>query len=368
MSAPRLSVIIPTVNEARTLPALLGQLRAQRGVELEILVADGNSSDGTQIIATELGARVITVLQRGRGAQMNQAASLARGEMLLFLHADSGLPHAELLKNGLARFDAARARLTENPRRRTPRSGGDGELPPSIRWEERLAGHFTIHFVDPPFRPPRILAWFEAKSALDRPECIFGDRGMLISKRFFDALGGFAEERPFLEDVDFAARVARNGLWITLPGQIETSARRFRKEGYVKRALLNGLILAAWHAEFSTFLAAAPALYRSQDTTAPLRLLPFLRLIRQHDGQENSWIVWRRWYRMTRFMRRSLLWQGFYLVDLLATPLRPPGIHPLLLLNDRLLSPLLDLTPLDLLLTPLVRGLVRMFTWMDKTR
>lgn len=334
MPLPRLSVIIPTVNEARTLPSLLDQLRAQRGVSLELLVADGNSSDDTAEIARRHGARVIPVARRGRGTQMNQAARHALGEVLLFLHADSGLPDAELLQNALARFDAARAR-----------SG------------ERIAGHFSVHFVDPPFRPPRILAWFEAKSRLDRPECLFGDRGMLLSKRFFEALGGFSEERPFLEDVDLAARVAGNGLWITLPGQLETSARRFRKEGHVKRALLNGLILAAWHADFSPFLTATPALYRAQDATRPLRLLPFVRLIHQLDAHERPWIVWRRWYRMTRFMRRSLLWQTFYLVDLVATPLRPAGIHPLLILNDRLLSPLLDLTPLDLLLTPCLRGI-----------
>ncbi|MEO5347384.1 MAG: TIGR04283 family arsenosugar biosynthesis glycosyltransferase [Magnetococcus sp. YQC-9] len=339
MSAPRLSVIIPTLNEANTLPQLLNQLDAQRKVTLEILIADGGSIDETAAIARARNARLIEIKQRGRGVQMNRAVAEAAGDELLFLHADSGLPDPDLLPNALAALDAQRA------------THGD-----------QVAGHFPVRFVDPPFEPPILMRWFAAKSHLNRPECILGDRGMLLSRRFFQQLGPFSEALPCLEDLDFSARVARNGLWITLPGAIETSARRFRQEGVWRRSFLNALILTAWQADFHPFLAASPALYRAQHATRRLHIRPFLQLIHQLDQGERAPVVWKRWYRLTRSMRRSLFWQLFFLFDLLVTPLRPSKTHPVLSFYDHLLDPLLDWIPLDLLLTPLLRSISKHYS------
>lgn len=90
-----LSVIIPTLNEAATLPATLQrlQIEAERtdAPPLEMIVADGGSQDDTLAIAQAHGAKVITA-QGGRWAQMNQGAAIATGEILLFLHADTLLP------------------------------------------------------------------------------------------------------------------------------------------------------------------------------------------------------------------------------------------------------------------------------------
>lgn len=94
MNSPaELSVVIPCLNEAARLPLLLADLH--RGeLELEILLADGGSSDATPQIAGQTGARLITIHPPGRGRQLRVAADQARGDWLLFLHADSRLPFA----------------------------------------------------------------------------------------------------------------------------------------------------------------------------------------------------------------------------------------------------------------------------------
>ncbi|MBF0191965.1 MAG: TIGR04283 family arsenosugar biosynthesis glycosyltransferase [Magnetococcales bacterium] len=332
MTPPRVSVIVPTWNEAATLPGLLAQLRRQSGVTLEILVADGGSTDGTRELARQAGVRVVDSGQRGRGAQMNAGARVAAGDDLLFLHADSGLPDPGLLRRACAHLDHIRAH------------SGD-------RW----AGHFRLRFVDPPFDPPWILRYFARKTVLNRPEGIHGDQGLLLSRSFFAALGGFDTGLPFLEDQRLSRQVARLGRWTTLPGTLETSARRFRHEGVIRRMLLNAMILTSLHADFPEFLQHAPRLYRTQDAAQPLRLRPFLRLVRDLDQTTAPLEAWKRWYRIGRFLRRSVLGQLFFLLDLLATPLRPNERFPLVALHDRVIQPLLDFTPVDALLALLSR-------------
>ncbi|MBF0272231.1 MAG: TIGR04283 family arsenosugar biosynthesis glycosyltransferase [Magnetococcales bacterium] len=332
MTPPRLSVIVPTWNEAATLPDLLAQLRRQTGVTLEVLVSDPGSTDGTRALAHQWGAQVVASPCRGRGAQMNAGANIATGRDLLFLHADSGLADPRLLQRALVHLDHIRAH------------SGD-------RW----AGHFRLRFVDPPFAPPWILRYFEHKTMLNRPEGIHGDQGLLLSRRFFEELGGFNTGLPFLEDQHLSRQVAHLGRWTTLPGTLESSARRFRQEGVIRRMLLNAMILTSFHTDFAGFLQHAPTLYRTQDATQPLRLIPFLRLIRDLDRATKRIEAWQRWYRIGRFLRRNLLWQLFFLLDLLVTPLRPPERFPLLALHDRVVQPLLDFTPLDAVLALLTR-------------
>ena len=100
-ATPLLSIVIPTLNEAKTLPLLAADLVAQREITLEVLVGDGGSSDATQSVVEAAGWRFVAA-PRGRGAQMNAAARLARGDLLLFLHADSRLPDSLLLGRAVA--------------------------------------------------------------------------------------------------------------------------------------------------------------------------------------------------------------------------------------------------------------------------
>ena len=103
---PQLSIIIPTLNEAAHLPALLADLQQQQGLSLELIVGDGGSTDATARIADSFGARLVHS-GRGRGRQMNAAARWARGEFLLFLHADSRLEEPLLLRTALTALQQA---------------------------------------------------------------------------------------------------------------------------------------------------------------------------------------------------------------------------------------------------------------------
>ncbi|MBF0439340.1 MAG: TIGR04283 family arsenosugar biosynthesis glycosyltransferase [Magnetococcales bacterium] len=289
MTTPLLIVIIPTWNEQETLPRILQQLHQQVGVTLEILIADGGSGDDTQKIAQNAGVRFITA-PRGRGAQMNAAANLTTGENLLFLHADSDFGNDPHLLSRAFSFYRATA-------------------------EKSCAGHFPLNFVDQPTGYQWLFRFLEKKSTTNRPECIHGDQGLLISRAFFQQLGGFSEDLPFMEDQHLAIRIAQQGRWITLPGKLATSARRFRREGVTQRMLLNALIMTSFHSDFAEFLHQTPTLYRSQDITRPLQLTTFFQLFCKLDQKANLKTRWNRWLKIGRLARQSL-WQIFLLLGL----------------------------------------------------
>ncbi len=190
---PVLSIIIPTLNEAETLPGLLGDLRLQQDISFEILVGDGGSVDATRTVAESRGATFIAA-PRGRGVQMNMAAAHARGQYLLFVHADSRLDDPRLLCTALmALKEAARS---------TP----------------LIAGHFPLRFIRTQKGHALAYRYMEAKSALNRVNTTNGDQGMLLSRTFFEQMGGFDQQLPFLEDQRLAEQVRLRGGWITLPG------------------------------------------------------------------------------------------------------------------------------------------------------
>lgn len=259
-------MVVPTLDEAETLPRLLAALGAQRGVSLETIVADGGSTDGTPEIAAAHGARVVRA-PRGRGAQMNAGAAVADGEWLLFLHADSRPTQPDQLRRAL---DTLRAR-----------SG------------RRLAGHFALRFERARHGRRFLYRLMEAKSASNRRYTINGDQGMLLRRDWFEALGGFDESLLFLEDQRLAARVEDAGAWVLLPGRLATSARRFEAEGLGARYLLMALIMAMYLAGEEGFFEQAPALYRAQAEAGYLRVRPFLAL------------AWRRYAARNRAGRRA---------------------------------------------------------------
>ncbi|MBW3569578.1 MAG: TIGR04283 family arsenosugar biosynthesis glycosyltransferase [Gemmatimonadetes bacterium] len=204
----RLSVIVPTLNEAAWIAGCLGGIRAAGGAD-EVLVVDGGSTDATaQIAARE--ARVLHT-PRGRAVQMNAGARHASGDVLLFLHADTVL-HPD----GLARMRRALA---------DPRVAG---------------GTFTLRFD----HPHPLLRFYGACSTL--PWLRFGDQGIFVRRHVFDALGGY-REMPLLEDVDLLRRMRRMGRLAVVPAPVTTSARRFLERGVVRQQLVNGAVLAAWH-------------------------------------------------------------------------------------------------------------------------
>jgi rSAM/selenodomain-associated transferase 2 len=287
-AAPALAVIVPTLNEADALPRLLAALARQREIALELIVADGGSTDDTAARARAAGAQVV-VAAPGRGRQMNAGARAATAPTLLFLHADSGLTADDQLARGLRTLQDAGA--------------------------QRVAGHFALRFerTQPGFE--RLFAFMQAKTRTSRPYSINGDQGLLLPRAWFDALGGFDETLPFLEDQRLAARIFASGRWLLLPGELTTSARRFEREGHRERYTLMALLMAMHAAQVDEFFARAPAVYRAQHEAQRLDLAAFTDLIRA--------ILWdRRWhgtartlYRVGGFVRENA-WQLALLRDL----------------------------------------------------
>ncbi|MEJ2470350.1 MAG: TIGR04283 family arsenosugar biosynthesis glycosyltransferase [Desulfuromonadales bacterium] len=264
MNRPALSVIVPTLNEAVALPALLADLAGQQEVTLEVIVVDGGSADGTVKIAEDhfhQGSVTGCCLRTapGRGRQLNAGAQRARGDRLLFLHADSRLTDDLQLSRALEALNA-RCEACQS---------------------DALAGRFALRFDIPAGDYSLGLFFCESKARLGRPGSIHGDQGLLLSKTFFQAVGPFREDLPVMEDTCFAEQVRRQGEWLLLPGEIITSARRFQVEGFKARQTLNALLMNFLAIGWDDFFARAPAVYRQQDRTRPLQLGPFFDLVAQ---------------------------------------------------------------------------------------
>ncbi len=205
-----ISIIIPTLNEAE---AIGRTLDSAAGAGIERIVADGGSADATAAIALARGAAVVTA-PRGRASQMNAGACVARGETLLFLHADTLLP---------PQFGAEVQRTLDLPGvvagAFSLRIDGSGAR---LRWVERLAN------------------W--RSRVLQLP---YGDQGFFLRAELFRALGGFPE-MPLLEDLEMARRARRRGRITLSPLAALTSARRWESVGILRATLLNQVFLLAY--------------------------------------------------------------------------------------------------------------------------
>ncbi|MFQ5958949.1 MAG: TIGR04283 family arsenosugar biosynthesis glycosyltransferase [Alphaproteobacteria bacterium] len=189
-----ISVIIPTLDEAAALPALLRALGAQDEAA-EVVVADGGSQDGTADLARAAGARVVAA-PRGRGSQLAAGAEAARGDVLLFLHADSLFP-----AGGLARIREA---LDAAP--------------------AAVGGNFRLVFDGETSFDRRLTAVYNRMRARG---LYYGDSGIFVRRSAYDAIGGF-RAYAVMEDYDFVARLERFGatLFIDEPPLV-TSSRKF---------------------------------------------------------------------------------------------------------------------------------------------
>ena len=206
-----LSVVIPTLDAAESLPAALAALR---GVPDEVLVADGGSQDGTRELAGSLGARVVTA-PRGRGAQLAAGIAAARGDWLLLLHADTRLDPAWP--------DAARGFMAVHPDRA-------GYFRFALDVDDRRAR-----------RLERLVAWRCRRFGLP-----YGDQGLLLSRALLAAVGGVGT-LPLMEDVDLVRRIGRQRL-VGLEVPAVTSAARWKRDGWYRRSLRNLCCLGLYFA------------------------------------------------------------------------------------------------------------------------
>jgi rSAM/selenodomain-associated transferase 2 len=207
-----LSIVIPTLNAAHTLSRTLGALPK----ECEIVIADGGSRDGTQGIAKVRGARVI-VAPRGRGSQFAQGAARAKGAWLLFLHADTVLDPG--WEKAVACFMAEPAAAR---RAAVFRFALDDASAAARRLEKLVA--LRTRFLGLPY----------------------GDQGLLISRAFYEALGGF-RPLPLMADVDLVRRIGRRRLTL-LDARALSSAERYRRAGYAARSARNLICLGLYFA------------------------------------------------------------------------------------------------------------------------
>ncbi|HEY5722654.1 MAG TPA: TIGR04283 family arsenosugar biosynthesis glycosyltransferase [Allosphingosinicella sp.] len=196
-----LSIIVPTLNAASTLEDCLSRLSGAR----DVIVVDGGSWDGTQGIAASAGARLV-MTEPGRGAQLRLGAEAARGDWLLFLHADT------LLEPGW--LDAVRAHVET-----APEASACFRFRLDARaWQARLIEAGVA-----------LRVW-----VLGLP---YGDQGLLVPRALYDRVGGYADV-PLMEDVDLIRRIGRFRLRI-LQADALTSAARWRRDGWFRRSARN---------------------------------------------------------------------------------------------------------------------------------
>jgi|LGOV01.1.fsa_nt_gb rSAM/selenodomain-associated transferase 2 len=242
VSIPELSIIIPLLNEEQTLPQLFHSLEAQTGLCCQVIFCDGGSVDNSLSLLENYAhssCHQVVVLsgEQGRGWQMNQGADVANSERLLFLHADSFWHQTTLLQDALNCF---------------------AELESESR-SAAIAAHFSLQFSGSDCHN-RFYRYLSEKSQLNRPGTIYGDQGMLLSKKLWHEIGGFSDESVILEDVLFVEQVAQLGQWVLLPQVIFTSNRRYQREGRLQRVIRNGLMLIVAGAGFGHLLSSSAAL------------------------------------------------------------------------------------------------------------
>jgi hypothetical protein len=332
---PRVAVIVPLLNEADNLAPLMACLEAQQGVELQLILCDGGSNDGTLEEAERLAAAspletAVLSSPSGRGRQMNAGRCQATAPLLLFLHADCRFPDADAIPRGVALLEREMA----------------------VTGHGRLAARFGLLFGDVPRGQETVFHFHAAKARQGHPDSIHGDQGWLLPAAFFDAVGPFDDALPFFEDARLAPRIAAVGRWLLVDRAIVTSARRFGAEGVAARRLVNALIMVWGRTGCDPLLARLPAIYRQQGEARALDPAPFCAAYRSFlEGLAPT--ERRRHRRLLGEYLAANLWQLPLVADCRREFRRglPPGSNLRLLpLLEPLLTRLQGLPPLQWLL------------------
>jgi rSAM/selenodomain-associated transferase 2 len=194
---PTLSIVMPVLNEAAAIEGTLQALAVLRTRGAEVIVADGGSTDATVALASPLADRVLSA-PRGRARQMNAGAAMARGDVLLFLHADTLLPSgADLLVRQAMAAGAA--------------------------W-----GRFDVSISGRPWMLRVVAAFMNARSRWSGQAT--GDQGMFVRRSVFERLGGFADQ-PLMEDLELSRRLRPISRPACLRARVTTSGRRWETRG-----------------------------------------------------------------------------------------------------------------------------------------
>ncbi len=214
-----LSIIIPALNEAGNIPALLDSLQPLRQRGVEVVVVDGGSTDDTAVLARDRADQIITSPQ-GRARQMNAGAAAARGEILCFLHADTRLP-----------------------------DGADGVIIDGLTRSRRSWGRFDVHITgDHPMLGliAYLMNWRSRLTGIAT-----GDQGLFVTRSLFEATGRFPEI-ALMEDIAFSRQLKIYGAPLCIAHKLTTSGRRWEKNGVWRTIWL------MWRLRFAYWLGADP--------------------------------------------------------------------------------------------------------------
>jgi rSAM/selenodomain-associated transferase 2 len=193
-----ISIIIPTYNEADQIASTIREiLAANNGHAIEIVVVDGGSTDGTQDIANRYNAVTLSSDRKGRAAQMNKGVSVANGDLLYFLHADSTPP----------------ANFTDH----ILKAHNNGAVSGCFR----LAFDHQHWFL-------KANCWF---TRFDVNAVRFGDQSLFVTKDVFYRCGGFREDLLMMEDQEIIHRIKKHGKFRVMNAAVTTSARKYRDNG-----------------------------------------------------------------------------------------------------------------------------------------
>ena len=222
-----ISVIIPTLNEERTIMATLAHTAAL-GFD-ELIVVDGGSFDQTPVLVESYRRRAQSPAQSpvrlvtapcGRARQMNEGAKASGGEILLFLHADTQLP-------------------------------GDAKtmIDTTLADQRMVGGRFDVRFDRPSMWGTLISCMMNWRSRLSG--LATGDQALFVRRPIFEQMGGFAD-MPLMEDIDFSRRLKRKGATAALTATVTTSFRRWERHGPLRTILL------MWTLRFLYWIGVSP--------------------------------------------------------------------------------------------------------------
>ncbi|RTL26491.1 MAG: glycosyltransferase [Rhodocyclaceae bacterium] len=221
--AEALAIVVPMLDEAATLPALLVHLAGWRARGCEVVLVDGGSRDDSVEMARAAGFRVL-IAERGRARQMNAGAQACGRALLLFLHADTRLPEA-----ADAMVCAALA--------------------------VQAWGRFDVHIDGRPRMLRVVAALMNLRSRLSG--IATGDQAIFVRRDVFEAVGGFPDQ-PLMEDIELSCRLLRVSRPACLRARVRTSGRRWEQRGVWRTiALMWRLRWAYWRGVPAERLAEA---------------------------------------------------------------------------------------------------------------
>jgi rSAM/selenodomain-associated transferase 2 len=209
----QLSVIIPTFNEEKNISALIQHLlKHADGQLIEILVADGQSTDHTREEAEKAGAKVLICPRRGRAAQMNHAAALSAGDVLYFVHADS-----------------------------LPPPSYPADIQDALDQGFLLGGYRSDYLSDNPLF--RINAWF---TRFNRSHSHGGDQTLYVDRQLFEKLQGFDEKFVIMEDFDFVKRAQEVTPFRKIPKNALISTRKYDNNSFLRVTVANFIVFSLY--------------------------------------------------------------------------------------------------------------------------